>query len=459
MDELSRKRFMFMEGWVVGSRERKNKNTTITDAATFNKKPIKVAKNATIGITAQTVKLDSRDNQVVTCDIMCTGVNIGVAGFVAKIVWDNYLVYTGVDFGGFGNSISVDDSKALTHNELTVIGQRDSNMELKDFVLFKINFNMINVGNFVDKIYVNCIRSNGQSMVDCSLLTLKDGTYYFITPSESNNGYYYFDSEDKPYIEDASVKMNGPTNYPIGTLTGGGGVGDGGRTTGEYTLGGYLGSATGVGGYIVVEIWSNGMLLGSDRQYVTTGDFNIKGNINIVGKEAGHGDLNIVVKVEPKEEDDDPYYLLIPAFGFNINFKTEVSKGDSVFPKAPLRVRYNDNVEIMDLYSIEIYTQDIDDTDSNMDMVYIEDISAINKMELNIYNKFDTSTVGVEDVYKVDIIVFEEEFSEDTSFNKIDIVDDYKVETVTVEIIDDDSTRISDSVSIGDVYNIEFEEV
>ena len=70
--------YSFMAGLIVGKHIKKDGNTNIDNAVTVNKKPIKTSKYATIGITAQKKKLDSRTAQSVTCNIMCTGANIGV---------------------------------------------------------------------------------------------------------------------------------------------------------------------------------------------------------------------------------------------------------------------------------------------------------------------------------------------------------------------------------------------
>lgn len=396
--------YSFMAGLIVGKHIKKDGNTNIDNAATVNKKPIKTSKYATIGITAQKKKLDSRTAQSVTCNIMCTGVNIGVSAFVAKITWDSYLTYTGVDYSDFGSNLSIDDSLALTQRTLLVLGQNTSNMALNDFILFKINFNMSLVPDSVDYININCIKTTGTTMTDCSLLTLKDSSLYYITPIEANNGYFYFDSEDKPVEPVPEISLPGPSNFPTGSGGGGQTGGSGGSSSGEYNLNGYLGGAGGSGAYIVIEIWQDGVLIGSNRQWVTSGNFNISGNIGISNPNPGYGDVSIKIRVEPDTEDDTPYYILIPAGGFNIVFTTVVNKGDKTFPKEPIIVQYLESLELLDLYDMDIISNEPVDLDANMDSVTVNDTHDETTISIVKYDKDTLEQLGISDVNENEVI-------------------------------------------------------
>src|SRR5690606_36421165 len=127
-------------------------------------------------------------------------------------------------------------------------------------------------------------------------------------------------------------------------------------STGLYGLTGYLGSAGGTGAYIGIVIIQDGIIIGTDRQYVNIGYFKIEGKINLKTPNPGYGDITIKIVIETDEEDDTPYYLLIPAGGFNIFFQTEVNKEDNTFPKEPINVIYLYIIKINDLHDIDIYS-------------------------------------------------------------------------------------------------------
>ena len=449
--------FSLLTGLIIGKRVKTDKNNNVNNAATVNTKPIKTSKYATIGITAPKKKLDSRAAQTVQMNILCTGVNIGVSAFVAKITWDSYLTYTGVDFGDFGSNLSIDDSLALTQRTLLVLGQNTTNMDINDFILFKINFNMSTVPDNVDFVNVNCIKTTGTTMTDCSLLTLKDGNLYYITPIESNNGYFYFDSEDKPVEPVPDIVIPGPSNFPTGGSGGTGGGGQapsGGSSSGDYNLNGYLGGAGGSGAYIVVEIWQGGVLIGSDRQWVTSGNFNIGGSIDISNPTPGYGDVSIKIKVEPAEDDDTPYYVLIPAGGFNIVFTTVVAKEDKTYPKEPLIVQYVESLELLDLYDMDIYSNAPVDLDANIDEITLIDDYVYDTISINILENDKVDEIGILDDYALDIESVPVPVDLDGNLDTVELTDVYVKDTVTIIKYDNDTleelglTDINDNVYI-----------
>lgn len=436
--------YSFMSGLIVGKHIKKDGNNNVDNAATVNTKPIKTSKYATIGITAPRLKLASRVAQSVQVNIMCTGVNIGVSAFVAKITWSSYLKYTGVDFGDFGSNITIDDSLAISDNTLLVLGQNTANMSIADFILFKINFNMLTIPDNIRYVNINCIRTTGTTMTDCSLLTLNKGNLYYITPSESNNGYLYFDSVDKPIENNPEVILPGPSNFPIGS--GGGSVG--GTSTGEYRLNGFIGGVGGTGAYLVVELWQNGTLIGFDRQWVNNGNFDIGGNIALENPNPDYGDVSIKIRVEPNENDNTGYYILIPAGGFNIVFTTIVNKGDKSFPKEPIIIQYIESLELLDIYSIEITSNEPIDLDSNIDEITIDDSVYSDIISINILDKYNIDEIGVMDNYSVDIESSIPSGMVDELVEYTGVVDSIEADSLSIVIYDKESL---DNLGISDI--------
>jgi len=476
--ELNEKEwFALIAGLIVGRHKKQNRNK-VDNAVTVNKKPIKLSKYATIGITAGTKYCDNKTYSLVRIPIMCTGVNIGVAAFVAKITWDSYAIYDSVDYGDFGTNIVIDESNVASRT-LIVRGQNTSNMPQEDFVLFYLNLIVADVPTNVNKIYINCIKTTGTSMDDCSLLTIKDGGLFYITPIEANQGYIYFDIEDKPKDPPPTFEQPGPSNFPIGGNESTDGLIPpyGGVSTGEYSLTGYLGGAGGVGAYIVITIIQDGVVIGTDRQYVNIGNFKIDGKINLKTPNPGYGDITVKIEVETDEEDDTPYYLLIPAGGFNIFFKTEVNKEDNTFPKEPINVIYLDKVKINDLHDIEIYSNEAIDLDDVMEKINIVDTYETDTIKVNILEQQHLDEIGIIDLFDIDI----ESSPAPSDIDSIDTVSINDIDDITlisVTLYDKDtieeiglsdvceidmiSTIITeenhlDSMSINDIYNIDFE--
>ncbi len=466
--ELNEKEwFALIAGLIVGRHKKQNRNK-VYNAVTVNKKPIKLSKYATIGITAGSKYCDNKTYSLVRIPIMCTGVNIGVAAFVAKVTWDSYAIYDSVDYGDFGPNIVIDESNVASRT-LIVRGQNTYNMPEEDFVLFYLNLIVADVPTYVNKIYINCIKTTGTSIDDCSLLTIKDGGLFYITPIEANKGYIYFDIKDKPKDPPPTFEQPGPSNFPIGD-------GDSGVSIGDYRLAGYLGGPGG-GGYIVIYIILEGYIIGTARQYVNTGKFEIYGKIELQTPNPGYGDITIKIVVETDEEDDTPYYLLIPAGGFNIFFKTEVNKEDDTFPKEPINVIYLDKIKINDLHDIDIYSNEAIDLDDVMDKINIVDTYETDTINVNILEQQHLDEIGILDLFDIDIESSQAP-SDIDSIDTVNINDIDDITLISVTLYDKDtieelglsdvceidmiSTIITeenhlDSMSINDIYNIDFE--
>ena len=380
MKLTDREWFSLMAGLIAGKHIKTGRNSNVSNSISTNKKPIRVPSKATIGITVGSKLGYSRVGGTVKIPIMCTGVNIGVSAFVVKIRWDDGIVYNSVEYGDFGSNISIDTSN-VSNRELLVLGQNDENMPLEDFVLFYVNFDIYLVPPEVNRVYIKPVFSNGTSTTDCSLLTLSDGNLYYITPIVVNDGYIYFEEIYRPEPIDNSITLGGVDNFPIGSnigYVGGGTVPYGGSSTATYNLRGYLGGAGGSGAWVIVKIYHDGVLVGADRVWVYKGNFNISRQIDIAKDEAGYGKITIEIEIENEEDDNTPYYILIPAGGFSIVLNTEVNKDDNTFPKAPKIVKYIDNIEILDVYGMDLETfeppEDID-IDAIIDEIMINDIN------------------------------------------------------------------------------------
>lgn len=477
--------FSLMSGLILGRHIKQPSNNKVDTVVSVNKKPRRVSKFATIGITAGKRKADSREYSTVRIPIMCTGVNIGVGAFVAKLQWEPYLRYTGVDFGDFGSNINIDNSKAINNNELLVLGQNSINMEEKDFVLFWVNFEVINVPEFIDRVYINCIKTTGTTMTDCSLLTYQDSNLFYITPIEVNRGYVYFDSNDREIENPPKIELSGPTNFPIGSSggdSGGGTAPIGGTTVGSFVLSGFLGGPGGSGAWVVISIWQGGVVVGQERFWANSGNFSLSGRIPISTSNPGYGDIKISIEVEPEEDDDTPYYILIPAGGFSIAFTTEVSEGDETFPKRPQIIMYLDRCEIVDFHDILLYSNEPVDLDDNMEEVYIEGIYEGDIINVDISNRDTKDILEILDMISVEIetppipvdmdgiedIINIEDILEDTII-PVNILNKDNIEEIGIMEINDveiftppipiDADGVEDEINIVEINNNEVIEV
>ena len=279
---------------------------------------------------------------------------VGLAGFLVDLRFDpTLLVYQGVEQGLWEGSLSVDDGK-IGQGIFRSSGYRgkEQGNTLDSILLFHMVFKVDeSVDWAVRGIPLKLVGSPG-SGIGTELLIIRpeyDG-YMYITPTGIYSG---------------EVALGDVTYPPItGYLPGGDGVLVGGGNSStfvDFSLDGLevigvggLGSGV-IGGQLVVYV--GGKAVGSYPLEFVVGEKNsFKGRLKLIlPPGVSYEDIEFRLELEP--EDDVPYYIFIPAFGFDVRIVTEVDDSDLKDVTAPpIILKLVEMVVIQDIFASETYT-------------------------------------------------------------------------------------------------------
>lgn len=276
---------------------------------------------------------------------------IGVAGFQLDMRFDPELLeYISISPVSWLGGLEVDTS-AIGSGLLKVLSLRTVNI-FEDMILVSVRFKVKEtVPPEVTRIpLVNWGRYG--SGAGSELFKIVDGDYFFITPIGMENGAVFLEKITVPKVEQP-VSEPSRGYFPEGESIVDFYIGEF-RIVGPPTGEGWSGSVN-----ATIIAYVDGVAVGSYTFKATQGQTSYSGKFPIYIPAEKYGEIVYVIEIEPEEgEEDVPFYVLIPAFGFSATVTSEQEMGSELEPD-PQAAKVREIVRLLDGYKVRI-TKPID---------------------------------------------------------------------------------------------------